>query len=173
MLLTEPNDFTSWLLAQADEVSPIADLARDVERDDKWPTPTDLHPESLELYQEHMEDCGASDDALEVLEDAWRLFQDRWGRTKRRRQNLDLDDIRTYCELEEQGVRLYLDDRVRYCGREGTIIDTAGRYLLVLLDGDRQSTRCHPTANMEYETNTGWVKPASRPPFASHSRTAR
>ncbi|MFJ6722224.1 hypothetical protein [Streptomyces sp. NPDC091259] len=112
-MFTEPNDLTSWLLAHVDEVSPIGDLARDVQVDDEWPEPTARWPESLQLYQEHMEDSDASDDALEVLEDAWSLFQDRWHRTKRRRQARDLEDIRTYCDLEDQGVCLYLDDRVR------------------------------------------------------------
>ncbi|MFJ4866567.1 YozE family protein [Streptomyces sp. NPDC088748] len=168
---SEPNDFRSWLLTHVNDVGPISDLARDVRDDDEWPEPDG--DEFLQLYVEHLEDCGANDDALEVLDYAWGLFQDRWHRQKRRRQARDLEDIRTYCGLDDLGVRLYLDDRARYCGREGTIIDTVGRYLLVLLDGDRHPTRCHPTANMEYETNAGWVKPPQRPPFAAHTRTAR
>ncbi|MGW0032989.1 YozE family protein [Streptomyces sp. NPDC003314] len=168
---TEPNDFRSWLLAHVDEVGPIGDLARDVQSDDEWPEPEG--EETLQLYVEHLEDCDACDDALEVLEDAWRLFEERWHRRKRQRQFRDLEDIRAYCDLDDLGVRLYLDDRVRYRGHEGTIVDTAGRYLLVVLDGERTPTRCHPTANMEYETNSGWVTPPPRPPFAAPGRAAR
>ncbi|WP_328406465.1 sterile alpha motif-like domain-containing protein (plasmid) [Streptomyces sp. NBC_00390] len=149
-----------------DDQDPIGDLARDVRDDAEWPE-FDEGVESLRLYNEYLEDCGAVDGALEALDDAWHLYQNRWAWQQRQRQLRELKDIRAYCDLEDLGVRLYLDDRVRYRGREGTIADTAGRYLLVLLDGEQRPTRCHPTANMEYETNAGWVKPPPRPPFAA------
>ncbi|MFG2774986.1 hypothetical protein [Streptomyces sp. NPDC048350] len=86
---------------------------------------------------------------------------------RRRRGNLEC--IRTYHALEERlGIRVDIKGHIRRGGREGTIVDTAGQYLLVLHDGKRRPIRCHPTANMEYATDAGWVQATPKPdPFAA------
>lgn len=66
-------------------------------------------------------------------------------------------------------MRVAIGLRVRHGGQEGTIVGTAGQYLLVLHDGDTEPRTCHPTANMEYATDSNaWVRATPRPdPYAS------
>ncbi|TGN72258.1 hypothetical protein E5083_30460 [Streptomyces bauhiniae] len=72
------------------------------------------------------------------------------------RQHGDLERMRAYYGLQERhGVDLGLAIRVRHGGRAGTVVDTAGRDLLVRLDGVPQPVRCHVTRAMEYETGAG------------------
>jgi hypothetical protein len=67
----EPSSFRAWLLRHVDEQTPIGDLARDARADDEWP---EGGPESLQLYNEHLEAMNACQDALDVLEDAWSRY---------------------------------------------------------------------------------------------------
>ncbi|GHI98034.1 hypothetical protein [Streptomyces olivaceus] len=72
------------------------------------------------------------------------------------RQHDDLEHMRAYHGLQERhGVRLGLAVRVRRHGRPGTVVDTAGRHLLVRLDDEPRPVRCHVTHAMEYETGPG------------------
>ncbi|MFF2080644.1 hypothetical protein ACFVXG_38500 [Kitasatospora sp. NPDC058162] len=74
------------------------------------------------------------------------------------RQAADLEHIRTYYALETRlGIRVELGGRIRHDGRDGTIVDTAGQRLKVLLDGDETPNVCHVTSQMAYETPTGWI----------------
>ncbi|WP_380286500.1 hypothetical protein [Kitasatospora purpeofusca] len=74
------------------------------------------------------------------------------------RQAADLEHIRTYYALESRlGIRVDLGGRIRHDGRAGTIVDTAGQRLKVLLDGDQTPSVCHVTSQMAYETPTGWI----------------
>ncbi|MFG2162791.1 hypothetical protein [Streptomyces olivaceus] len=75
------------------------------------------------------------------------------------RQHDDLEHMRAYYRLQERyGVHLGLAIRVRHGGRPGTVVDTAGRDLLVRLDGVHRPVRCHVTRAMEYEAGSGeWV----------------
>ncbi|MFI6142430.1 hypothetical protein ACIBCC_30090 [Streptomyces griseus] len=76
----------------------------------------------------------------------------------RQRQAADLDYIRRYYALEQRhGIRVAIGGRVRSDGREGTIVDTSGHYLMVQFDGDERPARRHATSNMEYDTVAGWV----------------
>lgn len=81
------------------------------------------------------------------------------------RQHSDLEHMRSYYGLSERhGIYLGLATRVRHDGRPGTVVDTAGRYLVVRLDDERRPVRCHVTYAMEYETGPGeWtaVSPVS------------
>ncbi|MGW4806450.1 hypothetical protein [Kitasatospora sp. NPDC004272] len=75
-----------------------------------------------------------------------------------RRQAADLEYIRTYYALESRlGIRVELGGRVRYDGREGVIVDTAGQHLKVLFDGDQAPRIRHVTSKMAYEAPTGWI----------------
>ncbi|MGA5822261.1 hypothetical protein ACPC54_30880 [Kitasatospora sp. NPDC094028] len=87
----------------------------------------------------------------------------------RRRQAADLEHIATYYGLESRmGIRVALGGRVRHDGREGVIVDTAGQRLKVTFYGDEQSSICHATWAMEYETATGWVAATPAPdPWAA------
>ncbi|MEU5978519.1 hypothetical protein [Streptomyces sp. NPDC047315] len=93
----------------------------------------------------------------------------------RRRQRADLAHIATYYALESRlGIRVALGGRVRHEGREGTIVDTAGQRLKVLLDGDEAPSICHVTAGMAYETPTGWVTATPIPdPWATQTKAPR
>ena len=46
---------------------------------------------------------------------------------------------------------------------EGQITDTAGEYLLVLLDGEDTALRLHPTNSLAYLTRFGWVQATPLP----------
>ncbi|WP_331763893.1 hypothetical protein [Streptomyces cyaneofuscatus] len=87
----------------------------------------------------------------------------------RRRQAHDLDHINTYYQLPERlGVRAAVGGRVRWTDREGTIVDTAGTYLRVLLDGDTEPVTRQATSNMAYASPTGWVQATRLPdPYAT------
>ncbi|MFB9608682.1 hypothetical protein ACFFTQ_37595 [Streptomyces roseofulvus] len=88
----------------------------------------------------------------------------------RRRQAGQLDHINTYYRLPERlGVTAALGVRVRHEDREGTITDTAGQYLRVLLDGDTDTTVCHATASMAYQRPDGtWATATPLPdPYAA------
>jgi hypothetical protein len=89
----------------------------------------------------------------------------------RRRQADDLEHIRSYYRLEERlGIQVAPGGRVRHDGREGTIVDTAGQYLMVRRDGEDYAVKCHVTASMAYETPSGWVEATPIPdPWASTS----
>ncbi|MFJ4576785.1 hypothetical protein ACIP4W_36375 [Streptomyces sp. NPDC088846] len=87
----------------------------------------------------------------------------------RRRQDHELDYINTYYRLPERlGVRATVGGRIRWTDREGTIVDTAGTYLRVLLNGDTEPVTRHATSNMAYPSPTGWVQATRRPdPYAT------
>ncbi|WP_404949042.1 hypothetical protein HFP70_35255 [Streptomyces sp. ARC14] len=85
------------------------------------------------------------------------------------RQRSDLEHIRSYYRLEQRiGVRVGLGLRVRKAGRTGTIIDTAGQYLTLRLDGDPHTVKAHATSEMEYAGPDGWVPAVPLPdPYAA------
>ncbi|MFF6794365.1 hypothetical protein ACFY9C_35455 [Streptomyces filamentosus] len=93
----------------------------------------------------------------------------------RRRQAGQLDHINTYYRLPERlGVTAALGVRVRHEDREGTITDTAGQYLRVLLDGDTDTTVCHATASMAYQRPDGtWATATPLPDPYARAGTAR
>lgn len=75
------------------------------------------------------------------------------------RQHSDLAHIRSYYRLEQRiGVRVELGLSVRHTGRLGTIVDTAGQYLIVRLDDEPATVTAHATSSMEYQTPDGWVR---------------
>ncbi|MER5988842.1 hypothetical protein [Streptomyces sp. NPDC001787] len=78
----------------------------------------------------------------------------------RRRQAADLAHIAAYYGLDRLGIRVAIGGRVRHEGREGTVVDTAGQWLEVLLGEDEVPCVCHATSGMAYETAAGWVAPA-------------
>lgn len=47
------------------------------------------------------------------------------------------------------GVTYGRGDRVTVDGRPGTVVSFPGQYLGVRLDGDRKTSRCHPTWRVE------------------------
>lgn len=59
------------------------------------------------------------------------------------------------------GVDYKRGDRVRVDGRTGTIVSFPGNYLGVRFDGERATTRCHPTWRVKRITGT-------EPPFVVH-----
>ncbi|MGW0491162.1 hypothetical protein [Streptomyces olivaceus] len=72
------------------------------------------------------------------------------------RQHADLEHMRAHYDLQERhGVHLGLATRVRHGGRPGTVVDTAGRYLVVRLDDVPRPVRCPITHALEYETERG------------------
>ena len=89
----------------------------------------------------------------------------------RARQAGQLDHINTYYRMSERlGVRAAIGGRVRHEDREGEIVDTAGQYLRVLLDGETEPVTCHATANMAYwsPTAAGWAQATPLPdPYAT------
>lgn len=87
----------------------------------------------------------------------------------RRRQTADLEHIRRYYALQSRhGIRVRIGGRVRSHGEEGRIVDTAGPYLMLLLDGQEEPVRRHVTRSMEYETAGGWVSATPIPdPYAT------
>ncbi|WP_406132268.1 hypothetical protein [Streptomyces sp. NBC_00989] len=88
----------------------------------------------------------------------------------RNRQAGQLDYINTYYRLPERfGVRAAIGGRVRHADGEGAIVDTAGQYLRVLLDGATEPVTRHATANMTYWAPTGgWVQATPLPdPYAT------
>lgn len=90
---------------------------------------------------------------------------DRWDdeAMERVRQASNLEHIRSYYALEERcGIKVAIGGRVRSHGDEGEIVDTAGQYLMVLLDGEPRPVTCHVTSGMEYETPQGWVSATPR-----------
>ncbi|MGW5816527.1 hypothetical protein [Streptomyces noursei] len=97
----------------------------------------------------------------------------------RNRQAGQLDYINSYYRLPERfGVRATIGGRVRRADGEGEIVDTAGQYLRVLLDGDTKPVTCHATSKMAYwSPKAGWVQATRLPdPYAvagaSHSTGA-
>lgn len=64
-----PINFTSWLRKQLNRNSPLGDLARDMEKDTKWPLYDDL-----ELYNKYLHSRGVSDNVLVALKNAWKSF---------------------------------------------------------------------------------------------------
>jgi len=88
--------------------------------------------------------------------------------TERRRQAADLEQIGRHYQLEARfGIHVGIGGRVRRHGQKGTIVDTCRNRRLtrlkVLFDGTQYVVLCHVTANMEYETPTGWVLAAPVP----------
>ncbi|WP_328484847.1 hypothetical protein OHS71_41205 (plasmid) [Streptomyces sp. NBC_00377] len=82
----------------------------------------------------------------------------------RQRQAADLEYIARYYDLENRaGIQVRIGGRIRNGGREGTITDTAGQYLIVQHDGDDQPVTCHVTANKAYQTHRGWIEAAPVP----------
>ncbi|MFE1270548.1 hypothetical protein [Streptomyces sp. NPDC058758] len=80
------------------------------------------------------------------------------------RRAANLEHIRTYYGLEARcGIRVDIGIRVRSEGREGTVVDTAGQYLMVQRDGEEWPVKLHVTSGMEYETAGGWVSASPRP----------
>ena len=68
--------FRTWLVANhAAEQTPIGDLAREVRDDDEWPD--DHQFESLREYLEYLDSQDASNDALDLLEQAWDQYKER------------------------------------------------------------------------------------------------
>lgn len=93
----------------------------------------------------------------------------------RDRQARQLDHVNSYYQLPERfGVRAAIGSRVRHADREGEIVDTAGQYLRVLLDGDTEPVTRHATANMTYWSPTaGWVQATRLPdPYATATASA-
>lgn len=43
------------------------------------------------------------------------------------------------------GVNIYRGDRIEVDGRPGTVVSFPGQYLGVRFDGERHTSRCHPT----------------------------
>ncbi|MER7937897.1 MULTISPECIES: hypothetical protein [unclassified Streptomyces] len=75
------------------------------------------------------------------------------------RQRSDLEHIRSYYRLEQRiGVRVELGLRIQHARRPGTVIDTAGQYLVLRLDDERYPVKAHATSSMEYEGPDGWVR---------------
>lgn len=75
------------------------------------------------------------------------------------RQHGDLRHIRSYYRLEQSiGVRVDLGLRIRHQERPGTIVDTAGQYLVLRLDEQPGTMTAHATSSMQYKTPNGWVK---------------
>ncbi|MFF4188196.1 hypothetical protein ACFYZ9_33875 [Streptomyces sp. NPDC001691] len=102
-------------------------------------------------------------------------FEDRWDeeRMEQQRRASNLEHIRSYYGLEERcGVKVDIGGRVRSHGDEGTIVDTAGQYLMVLLNGEPRPVKCHVTSGMEYETTGGWVSATPRPTPAAPGAAA-
>ncbi|MFD4933378.1 hypothetical protein [Streptomyces virginiae] len=85
------------------------------------------------------------------------------------RQRSDLAHIRSYYGLASRiGITVGLGLRVRHHQRPGTIIDTAGQYLIVRLDDETVPITVHATSGMEYEGPNGWVRAVPRPdPYAA------
>ncbi|AVH61778.1 MULTISPECIES: hypothetical protein [Streptomyces] len=83
----------------------------------------------------------------------------------RKRQAGQLDYINSYYQLPERfGVRAAIGGRVRHTDGEGEIVDTAGQYLRLLLDGATEPVIRHATANIAYWSPTaGWVQAARLP----------
>ncbi|WP_330335614.1 hypothetical protein OHS33_38935 (plasmid) [Streptomyces sp. NBC_00536] len=80
------------------------------------------------------------------------------------RQDSDLDHIRAYYGLAARiGITVALGLRVRHHDRPGTIIDTAGQYLVVRLDDETVPVTVHATSGMEYEGPDGWVRAVPLP----------
>ncbi|MFE5511652.1 hypothetical protein ACFQ9J_13665 [Streptomyces sp. NPDC056529] len=90
----------------------------------------------------------------------------------RRRQEGQLEHINAYYRLPERlGVTVALGGRVRHEDREGTITDTAGQYLRVLLNGDTDTTVRHATASLAYQhPDSTWVEATPLPDL--YARTA-
>ncbi|MEV8344579.1 hypothetical protein [Streptomyces niveus] len=87
-------------------------------------------------------------------------FEDRMAaeQQNRQRQANDLNYIRRYYALEQRhDIRVAIGGRIRTEGRQGTIVDTSGHYLMVQFDGEELLSRRHVTSNMEYATAAGWV----------------
>ncbi|MFJ8301276.1 hypothetical protein ACIQ9R_35995 [Streptomyces sp. NPDC094447] len=85
-------------------------------------------------------------------------------RLDRERRRSNLEHIRAYYGLEARcGIRVDIGIRVRSEGHEGTVVDTAGQYLVVQRDGEERPVKLHVTSGMEYETDAGWVSASPRP----------
>ncbi|MGW4758458.1 hypothetical protein [Streptomyces chartreusis] len=87
----------------------------------------------------------------------------------RNRQAGQLDYINSYYQLPKRfGVRAVIGGRVRHTDGEGEIVDTAGQYLRLLLDGATEPVIRHATANLAYWSPTaGWVQATRLPdPYA-------
>ncbi|WP_435191348.1 hypothetical protein [Streptomyces sp. bgisy126] len=68
------------------------------------------------------------------------------------------------------GVTVALGGRVRHEDREGTITDTAGQYLRVLLNGDTDTTVRHATASLAYQhPDSTWVEATPLPDLYAHT----
>lgn len=71
---------------------------------------------------------------------------------------MSLEYIRDYYK-----VPAYEGARVRYCRNvEGTITGASGPHILVLLDGDTEALPYHPSFELEYMFNDGWVYAGTR-----------
>ncbi|MFJ4084912.1 YozE family protein [Streptomyces iakyrus] len=67
--------FRAWLVTNhAGEQSPLGDVARDVRDDDEWP---DIQFESLREYLEYLNSQDASEDVLDLIEEAWGQYKER------------------------------------------------------------------------------------------------
>jgi tRNA A37 N6-isopentenylltransferase MiaA len=64
---------------------------------------------------------------------------------KQNASDLALEYIRNYYRVEA-----YKGKYVKYQGQLGVIVGGTGAYLLVLLDGEQNSRKCHPTWEIEY-----------------------
>ena len=62
-----PNTFTNWLSMQRDRQDPIGDLARDVEKDPRWPR----SGKTVESYERYLAQRGADPNGIAALFDAW------------------------------------------------------------------------------------------------------
>ncbi|MFB7240442.1 MULTISPECIES: YozE family protein [unclassified Streptomyces] len=70
--MTRSQSFTTWLKGHVKDNSAIGDLARDVAADRDWPS-----RRQLKGQREYLESRGAIPAAVETLERAWSLYEER------------------------------------------------------------------------------------------------
>lgn len=66
---TVPLNFTSWLCKQINRDSPLGDLARDMQKDSRWPLYDDL-----ESYNKYFNSRGVSKNVFISLKNAWKSY---------------------------------------------------------------------------------------------------
>ena len=62
--------FTKWLSKQRDRNDWVGDLAIDAHYDKKWPK----RGKSFDIFERHLEEMGARDNAIEALKTAWKEY---------------------------------------------------------------------------------------------------
>lgn len=61
--------FKDWILRHKEENSPLGDLATDISNDSNFPD-----TDSKEAIETYLNDCGASDNALNSFTAAWNYY---------------------------------------------------------------------------------------------------